>query len=153
MKKSFITSGPGLYGTTTPLCIPNNKCRSGMRCVIRKPDFCLSEKKRGRSASQLTVKLISAIDFATQIVEFLFYLNRLVCVRPGRKPPRPCFLASLLISFCMNCFVTHIGRFFPQNSTYIFEIHVLTTFCDLKKVTHHLNCKSLYMYMHVTNKI
>ena len=45
-----------------------------------------------------TVKLISAFVFATQIVQFLFFLNpksqasslllclfRLVCVRPGRK--------------------------------------------------------------------
>ena len=51
-----------------------------------------------------TAKLISAFVFATQIVQFLFFLNpkfqassllltlyRPVCVRPGRKPRRLVF--------------------------------------------------------------
>ena len=52
----------------------------------------------------VTVKLISAFVFATQIVQSLYYLNpkfqasshlmwlySVVCAGPGRKPPRPVF--------------------------------------------------------------
>ena len=58
-------------------------------------------KQRRRISFAVTAKLISAFVFATQIVQFLFYLNpkfqasshRLwlyspVCVGPGRKPRR-----------------------------------------------------------------
>ena len=68
---------------------------------MRKPDFCICENK---DADQLTAKLISAFVFATQIVQFLYYLNPKfqasshllwlyspVCVGPGRKPRRPVF--------------------------------------------------------------
>ena len=64
---------------------------------LRKPDFCICENK---DADQLpvTAKLISAFNFATQIIQSLFYLNPkfqasshllqlyLICVEPGRKP-------------------------------------------------------------------
>ena len=63
-----------------------------------KPTICIGENK---DADQLavTAKLISVFVFATQIVQFLFYLNpksqdsisflclyRPVCVGPVRKP-------------------------------------------------------------------
>ena len=59
-----------------------------------KPTICICENK-----DAVTAKLISAFVFATQIVQFLFYLNpkfqdsssflclyRPVCVGPVRKP-------------------------------------------------------------------
>ena len=70
---------------------------------VRKPDFCICEKQRPRSASRfaVTTKLISAFVFATQIVQSLSFLNikfqasshflrrhSLICVGPGRKSRR-----------------------------------------------------------------
>ena len=61
-----------------------------------KPTICIGENK---GADQLRSKLIGAFVFATQIVQFLFYLNPKfqasshllclygsVCVEPVRKP-------------------------------------------------------------------
>ena len=63
-----------------------------------KPTICLGENK-GADQLRVIAKLISAFVFATQIVQFLFYLNRKfqasssflclyrpVCVGPVRKP-------------------------------------------------------------------
>ena len=74
-----------------------------MSRIVRKPDFCLGENK-GADQLRGKAKLISAFVFATQIVQFLLYLNqkfqastsflslyRPVCVGPGRKPRRPVF--------------------------------------------------------------
>ena len=69
---------------------------------MRKPDFRICENK---GADQLvTAQLISAFAFATQIVQFLYFLNpnfqasthlvwlhSPVCVGPARKPRRPVF--------------------------------------------------------------
>ena len=70
---------------------------------MRKPAFCICVKK---DANQLrvTTKLIRVFVFATQIVQFIYFLNRKfqasshlrllyspVCVGPGRKPRRPVF--------------------------------------------------------------
>ena len=76
---------------------------------MRKLDFCLC-KNKGADSFAVTVKLISAFAFATQIVQFLFFLNpkfqasshllclyTLVRVRPGWKPLRPLFSVSRLI--------------------------------------------------------
>ena len=70
---------------------------------MRKPDFCICENKDADQFA-VTAKLISAFDFATQIVQFLYFLNPKfqasshllwqyspVCVGPGRKPRRPVF--------------------------------------------------------------
>ena len=78
---------------------------------MRKPDICLCENK-----GAVTAKLISAFDLATQIVQFLIFLNlkfqasslllclyRSVCVRPGRKPQRPVFSRSVSNE-------THVGQ-------------------------------------------
>ena len=49
-----------------------------MRCIMRKPAFCVMRIQRCRSASQgfaVTAKLISTVVFTTQIVQFLFFLN------------------------------------------------------------------------------
>ena len=68
-----------------------------MRCIMRKPAFCVMRIQRCRSASQgfaVTAKLISNVVFTTQIVQFLFFLNQnfqplrlymLVCVGPIQK--------------------------------------------------------------------
>ena len=61
---------------------------------MRKPAFRICENK-----GAVTAQLISAFVFATQIVQFLYFLNpnvqasnhllwryRLVCVEPGRNP-------------------------------------------------------------------
>ena len=61
-------------------------------------------KTKAQISFTVTVKLISTCVFATQIVQFLFFLNpkfqasslllwlhTSVCVRPGRKPWRPVF--------------------------------------------------------------
>ena len=40
--------------------------------IMRKPDFCICENK---AVDQLTMKLISAIVFATKIVQSLYFLN------------------------------------------------------------------------------
>ena len=66
---------------------------------MRKPDFCIYAKTKAQISFAVTAKLISAFVFATQIVQFLFFLNpkfqassqllwlhKPVCVRPGRKP-------------------------------------------------------------------
>ena len=73
-----------------------------------KPKICLGENKGAdqlrsncKASFAVTAKLISAFVFATQIVQFLFYLNpkfqasshllylhRPVCVRPDLKPRR-----------------------------------------------------------------
>ena len=63
-----------------------------------KPTICIGKNKDADSFA-VTAKLISAFVFATQIVQFLFFLNpnfqasssllclySLVCVRPVRKP-------------------------------------------------------------------
>ena len=67
-----------------------------------KPAICIGENKGAdqlRSNCEATAKLISAVVFATRIVQSLFFLNpkfpasshilclyRSVCVGPGRKP-------------------------------------------------------------------
>ena len=83
-----------------------------MSCMVRNPDFCLCEgcvaKTKAQISLAVTAKLISAFVFATQIVflnlkfqasSLLLCLYRSVCVRPGRKPQRPYFIASWLIFF------------------------------------------------------
>ena len=70
---------------------------------MRKPDFAYAKTKTQISFA-VPAKLISVFVFATQIVQFLYYLNpkfqapshllwlySLVCVGPGRKPRRPVF--------------------------------------------------------------
>ena len=70
---------------------------------MRKPAFAYAKTKTQISFA-VTAKLISAFVFATQIVQFLFFLNPKfqasrhhlwqyspVCVGPGRKPLRPVF--------------------------------------------------------------
>ena len=65
---------------------------------MRKPTICICEKKAQISLA-VTAKLISAFVFATQIVQFLYFLNPKfpvsnhllclyspVCVGPVRKP-------------------------------------------------------------------
>ena len=74
-----------------------------MSFVLRKPPFCICEKKTQISYA-VTAKLISAFVFATQIVQSLYCLNPKfqasshllwlhspVCIEPGRKPRRPVF--------------------------------------------------------------
>ena len=74
-----------------------------MSLVMRKPAFAYAKTKMQISFA-VTAKLISAFVSATQIVQFLFFLNlkfqasnhllwpySLVCVRPGRRPRRPVF--------------------------------------------------------------
>ena len=69
-----------------------------------KTGFYAYAKTKKQISFAVTAKLISAFVFATQIVQFLYYLNpkfqasshllRLyssVCVGPGRKPRRPIF--------------------------------------------------------------
>ena len=68
---------------------------------MRKPTFCICENKNADQLRGVTAKLISAFVSATQIVQFLYFLNpksqasshllglySLVCVGPGRKPER-----------------------------------------------------------------
>ena len=69
-----------------------------MSLVMRKPAFCICEKKTQISFA-VTAKLISAFVFAIRIVQSLYYLNPKfqasshllwlyspVCVGPGQKP-------------------------------------------------------------------
>ena len=69
-----------------------------------KTRFLPRQKQRHRISFAVIAKLISASVFATQLVQFLYFLNSefpvsshllhlhsLVCVRPGRKPRRPVF--------------------------------------------------------------
>ena len=75
--------------------------------------FFHMRKQRCRSALAVTVKLISAFVFATQLEQSLYYLNpkfkasshllwlySLVCVGPGWKPRRPVFSQRGSYSFC-----------------------------------------------------
>ena len=77
-----------------------------MSRVVTKPDFGICENKDAEHA-----KLISAFIFATRIVRFLYlliskfqasssllWLYSPVCIGPGRKPRKPFFLTSRLIS-------------------------------------------------------
>ena len=70
---------------------------------MRKLDFAYAKTKTQISFA-VTAKPISVFVFATQIVQYLYYLNpkfqassylmwlySLVCVGPGRKPRRPVF--------------------------------------------------------------
>ena len=67
-------------------------------------------KTKAQNSFAVTAKLISAFVFAKRIVQLLFFftpkfqasslllwLYREFCVRPGRKPRRPIFLASRLM--------------------------------------------------------
>ena len=67
--------------------------------LMGKPTICIGENKDVDQLRGVTAKLISAFDFATRIVQFLFYLNpkfqasssflclyRPVCVEPVQKP-------------------------------------------------------------------
>ena len=73
---------------------------------MRKPDFSICENKDADQlrGNQVSVKLISAFVFATQIVQSIYFLNpkfqassyllwshSRVCVGPGLKPRRPVF--------------------------------------------------------------
>ena len=77
-----------------------------MSRVVRKPAFCICEfaKTKTRISFAVTAKLISAIFFATRIVQSLHYINPKfqasshvlwlyspVCVGAGQKPRRPVF--------------------------------------------------------------
>ena len=66
--------------------------------VMRKPTICICENKDADQLRGNTPKLISALVFATWIVQYLFFLNTkfqasshlqwlysLVCVRPGQN--------------------------------------------------------------------
>ena len=79
------------------------ECNNKISLVMRKPAFCICEKKTQNSFA-VTAKLISAFVFATRIVQslcFLYtkfqasshlaWLYSLVCVGPGRKTRRPVF--------------------------------------------------------------
>ena len=79
------------------------KTNKYMSLVLRKPAFCICEKKT-QISFPVTAKLISAFVFATQIVQSLYFLNPKfqasshllwlhspVCIEPGRKPRRPVF--------------------------------------------------------------
>ena len=70
-----------------------------MSHALRKPMFCIYAKTKALISFAVTVKLISAFVFATQIVQFLCFLNpkfpasshllclySSVCVRPVPKP-------------------------------------------------------------------
>ena len=75
-----------------------SQCLQQMSRLMGKPTICITKTKTQISFA-VTAKLISAFVFATQIVQFLFYLNpkfqayssflclyRPVCVGPVRKP-------------------------------------------------------------------
>ena len=66
---------------------------------MRKPDFCIYAKTKAQISCAVTAQLISAFIFATQTVQFLYFLNLKyqasshllwlhspVFVGPGRKP-------------------------------------------------------------------
>ena len=99
--------------------------------IMRKPDFCLCETK-GADQLRRNGEADQRLVFATRIVQFLLCLypkfqpsslllrlNRLVCVKPGRKPRRPgfsrrgsekvfvCFL-ELIGSVGFICFIVSI---------------------------------------------
>ena len=71
---------------------------------MRKPAFCIWEKKKTQISFAVTAKLISAFVFPTWIVQSLYFvytkfqasshlvwLYSPVCVGPGRKSRRPVF--------------------------------------------------------------
>ena len=77
---------------------------------MRKPAFCIHAKTKTQISFTVIAKLISAYVFATWIVQSLYFLitkfqassilvwsYSLVCVGPGRKPPKTGFLATRLI--------------------------------------------------------
>ena len=81
-----------------------------------KPKICIGENKPAQISFAVTTKLISALVFATRIVQFLFYVNpkfqasssllclyKSVCVGPCRDP---------------NCWFSHA------------QAHILTTVGD-----------------------
>ena len=119
-----------------------------VNCDMRKPDFCLCNDK---SADQLTVKLISAFVFATQMVQFLFFLNlkfqasslllslyKLVFVGAGRKPRRPVFSrpgSCMLMPFFMTVNVQVFVQFLPScqaavttQRTHVLKLHFYASF-------------------------
>ena len=58
-----------------------------MSRIMRKPDFCLCQNK-GKIGCAVTAHLISVFVFATQIVQFLFFLNTkflAICSCTGRS--------------------------------------------------------------------
>ena len=78
-------------------------CCLKMSPVVRKPAFCICEKKTHISCA-VTAQLISAFVFAERIIQSLLYLSpklyasshllwlySLACMRPGQKPRRPVF--------------------------------------------------------------
>ena len=84
-------------------CLSSLRRTDGMSLDMRKPAFCICETKTQISFA-VTTKLISAFDFATRILQSLYFLNpkfqasshllwlyRPICVRPDRKPRRPVF--------------------------------------------------------------
>ena len=90
-----------------------------MSRVVRKPAFCICKTKTQISFA-VTAKLISAIVFAIQIVQSLFYLNPKfqdsshllwlyspVCVGPDWKTQRPVFLqrGSYKLFICSSVMV------------------------------------------------
>ena len=100
---------PGGPSPCPPLLDP--PMYSGLSRIVRKRDFGYA-KTKAQISFAVTVKLISAFDFATMIVQLFFfrdpkfqasshliYLYRPVCVRPGRKRRRPVFSHHGSISF------------------------------------------------------
>ena len=88
-----------------------------MSLIMRIPAFCICENK---DADKLRGdrEPISALVFAKQIVQSLFFLDTklpasshlvwlysLVCVRPGQKPQRPVF-SQAHIDFCLSLCAT-----------------------------------------------
>ena len=86
-----------------PIMLHQMFIAASMSHVMRKPDFCICEKK-AQISFMVTVKLISAFVFATWIVQSLYFVNQKflasshllwlhspVCVRPGRNPERQAF--------------------------------------------------------------
>ena len=83
-----------------------------------KPTICICENKDTHISFAVTAKLINAFVFATQIVQFLFFLNpkfqasshllwlyRPLCVRPVRKP---------------HCWFSHEAAHIIMISNYVF---------------------------------
>ena len=85
------------------------KIKTNLSCFMRKPTFCICEIKGADQLSRVTAKLISAFVFATQILQFLCFLNpkflassHLLCLYSSVYVG---FLITWLILACHTCII------------------------------------------------
>ena len=118
-----------------------------MSLVMRKPAFCKHAKTKTQISFAVTAKLISALVFARQILQSLFFLNPKfqasshllwlyspICVGPGRKPRIPVFsqrgsynLCHTKTCFCICLQQTSRSAVHPGKQIGAFVFHSLNS--------------------------